>query len=305
MEDSAVARLAEKLARSYNGPEVVALAQLIHVGAHRRNGQRVEAYTYTRSGGRRGLRSHGRKGTASSGAGGQPASKSITTTAPAPPPKKTFPPLSKAEFSDPTTERTRGVSSAAFQDLAAQGEARLATFHDNASPPKGLDKNWERIKEQAWASVQEEWGGVTIDAHTGENVTGSPNKYALTVRPPGVYSVTLPVGSQREAFDAMMEDARKRFAAVLSNEHYHLGVFRDDAIDRIDIDPVLVLDDHDDVETIGAYTQAKGGAYNFSDGLGYWPPYVDKELDNAGPEGPAVQGAGRVVREGQAARGPP
>jgi hypothetical protein len=272
----------------------------VHVKSYKRRTKSgkvvdVEAYTYVRNLiGRRGTKSHGRKGT--------PASAVARYV---PPPKPVYQPLSREEFSDPETPRTRAVSSAEFQELAAKGQARLASFHAHASPPKGLDKRWQAVKDEAWASVQDEWGGVTIDAHTGVNVTGEPNKYALTARPNGVYSVTMPVGSDRDTFDAMMEDARKRFDSVLSNEHYHLGVFRDDAIDRIDIDPVLVLDDHDDVESIGAYTRAEGGAYNFADGLGYWPPYVDKGLDNAGQQGPAVQGARSVVRAGQEGRGPP
>jgi hypothetical protein len=191
--------------------------------------------------------------------------------------EKTYPPLSKSEFSDPTTPRTRAVSAKEFQRIAAEGERRLATFHDHASPPVGLDRNWDSIKKDAYKSVQSEWGGVTVNAHTGKAIEGAPNAYALTVRPPGVHSVTVPKGADRATFDAAMDKSRIRFSQVLSNENYHLGVFRDDAIDRIDIDPVVVVTDHHDVETIGAYTHAKGGAYNFADGLGYWPPHVEEE----------------------------
>jgi hypothetical protein len=51
-------------------------------------------------------------------------------------------------------------------------------------------------------------------------------------------------------------------------------VFHDDENHRIDIDPVLVVTNRADVDTIGAATHAIGGAYNFSDGNGYWPPHV-------------------------------
>jgi hypothetical protein len=219
---------------------------------------------------------------------------------------KVYEPLTRDQLSDPDTPRTRAVSTAEFNRLAAAGEKRLATFSAHASPPVGLDRHWNAVKEEAWTGVQKEWGGVTIDAHTGKNVTGEPNRYALTVRPPGVHSVTVPVGADRATFDTAMEDARRRFDPMLRNENYHLGVFRDDAISRIDIDPVLVLDKHADVESIGAYTHAEGGAYNFADGLGYWPPHVDKGLDHAGgKEGSTVQGLGRVVRTGNDSRGPP
>jgi hypothetical protein len=190
-----------------------------------------------------------------------------------------YPTLSKDQFSDPDTPRTRAVSAEEFQRLASEGRSRLASFRSHASPPAGLDRNWDSIKSDAYKSVQSEWGGVTVNAHTGKAIDGTPNAYALTVRPPGVYSVTVPTGADRATFDAAMDESRTRFSQVLSNEHYHLGVFRDDAIDRIDIDPVLVLDDHHDVETIGAYAHSVGGAYNFSDGLGYWPPHVKESAD--------------------------
>ena len=220
-------------------------------------------------------------------------------------PAQEFPPLTRDQFSDPTTPRTRPVSNAEFQALAIKGESRLATFHDNGSPPTGLDKNWTSIKDQGWAAVQDEWGGITVDSHTGELVSGNPNKYALTVRPAGVSSVRIPVGSDQATFDKAMEESRQRFDSVLGNEHYHLGVFRDDAISSIDIDPVMVLDDHDDVESIGAYAHSEGGAYNFADGLGYWPPYVDEGLDNGGQQRQAVQGPRRVVQQAENRRGPP
>jgi hypothetical protein len=43
---------------------------------------------------------------------------------------------------------------------------------------------------------------------------------------------------------------------------------------RIDIDPVTVLDTLQEVETIGAWTHAIGGAYGFASGDGFWPPHV-------------------------------
>jgi hypothetical protein len=37
---------------------------------------------------------------------------------------------------------------------------------------------------------------------------------------------------------------------------------------------VLVVDTAAEVEQIGAYTRAVGGAYHFRSGDGYWPPHV-------------------------------
>ena len=71
-----------------------------------------------------------------------------------------------------------------------------------------------------------------------------------------------------------MEKAKTDFGEVLEYGQFHLGVFRNDDTGLIEIDPVVVVDNVDDVESIGLYTNAVGGAYNFGDGLGYWPPYL-------------------------------
>lgn len=72
-----------------------------------------------------------------------------------------------------------------------------------------------------------------------------------------------------------MDEAKTRFADILQRQTHFLGVFHDDDNGRIDIDPVLVVPKSSQVETIGAASHAIGGAYNFRDGLGYWPPHVD------------------------------
>ena len=120
---------------------------------------------------------------------------------------------------------------------------------------------------------------MTVDAHTGEPVTGTEERYALTVKGIGVSSVSVPIGASREEFDAAMDEARTRFADELRNENAHLGVFRDEDSNRIDIDPVLVVDNLDNAESVGSYTHNVGGAYAFHDGNGYWPPYVTEERE--------------------------
>jgi hypothetical protein len=89
-----------------------------------------------------------------------------------------------------------------------------------------------------------------------------------------VDSVSVRIGASREEFAAGMAEARQRFDAQLRGQQAHLGVFRDEDVQRVDIDPVLVVNNHRDVETIGAYSHSVGGAYRFEDGLGYWPPHV-------------------------------
>jgi hypothetical protein len=169
---------------------------------------------------------------------------------------------------------SKPVSYEEFQRLARQGQFILDGLQSRSSAIKGLDDNWEAIKASTHAEALKEWGGATIDAHTGRPVAQGANRWALTIKDKGVDTVSIPQGASREEFDAAMETARKRFRSVLEREGSHLGVFHDDDLKRIDIDPVLVVDTLDDVHTIGAATRAIGGAYNFADGNGYWPPHV-------------------------------
>jgi len=144
----------------------------------------------------------------------------------------------------------------------------------NSSPTTGLDSKLAKLKEETYAEVQSEWGGATIDSHTGEPLPQGANKFAITVKDPGNDTVSIPIGATREQFDAAMDQAIEAFRPVLEREGHHLGVFRDDDVGRIDFDPVVVLDNRADVDTIGAASRSIGGAYNFSDGNGYWPPHV-------------------------------
>lgn len=187
-----------------------------------------------------------------------------------------YAPIARTDFSDPNTPRTRGVSADEFQRLAADGQRRLKRLRGTSSPPKGLDENWRQIGDDAYSACQSEWGGVTINSHTGKPYSKNTG-YAMTVKPERIDSVHVRIGASREEFEAGMVEARQRFDRELSYQDHHLGVFRDDAIGTIDFDPVIVVPTLDDVETIGAYTHALGGAYNIADGNGYWPPYVTDE----------------------------
>ncbi len=193
-----------------------------------------------------------------------------------PSPSHVFPPISRSEFSNPNTPRTRAVSQAEFNRLAREGHATLAKMEANSSPTKGLDdpKSWQHVKDEAWKASREPWGGSTIDAHTGKALKGNEDLYALTIRPGSTKSIHLSPTASRAQFDAAMETAKTRWADTLKSEGGHLGVFHDADTNEIDIDPVTVVDNHHDVETIGSYSHSIGGAYHFSDGDGYWPPYV-------------------------------
>lgn len=170
---------------------------------------------------------------------------------------------------------SRPVSSAEFAKLAGQGKARLDAL-SASSPPAGLDAHWDSIKSEAYQAVQESWGGATYDAHTGQEVTGGGERYALTVNTPGEGTVSIPEDADEATFDKAMDTARDRFGDVLSLRQRCLGVFHNDEDGTIEIDPSLVVNSRADVESIGAFTHAVGGAYNFADGNGYWPPHVSE-----------------------------
>lgn len=171
---------------------------------------------------------------------------------------------------------SRPVSAAEFQHLAAEGQERLAGFREHQSPPAGLDRNWDAIRDTAYTESQKSWGGATFDAHTGKTVQPTSG-YALSIKA-DASSVTVPEGAKRADFDRAMNTARSRFGEELSMDKGHLGVFHDDEGHRVDIDPVLVVGSLREVETIGAATHAIGGAYGFADGNGYWPPHVAERV---------------------------
>lgn len=191
-------------------------------------------------------------------------------------------PISMARFVDaPIREITaaeargdsRPVSREEFHRLAAEGRKQLADFEARSSPHTGLDEHWDTIKVNAYHEVGKSWGGATIDARTGVPLPQGANLFAITVKA-GHQTVSVPEGASRAEFSAAMDEAKKRFGPILERESHYLGVFHDDEHRRVDIDPVLVVRSRADVDTIGAASHSIGGAYNFSDGNGYWPPHV-------------------------------
>jgi hypothetical protein len=169
---------------------------------------------------------------------------------------------------------SRPVTAAEFHQVASRGRDLLNSYEDNRSPITGLTSNWQALRDQAWQAVQDSWGGVTIDAHTGELVPDGADKFAVSVKPPGVHTISIPENATEAEFNRAMDLALERFGSLLEGQNFHLGVFRDDEHHRIDFDPVLVVDSQQQAEEIGAYTHNIGGAYRFSDGNGYWPPHI-------------------------------
>jgi hypothetical protein len=175
---------------------------------------------------------------------------------------------------DEARGNSRPVSPEEFNDLASRGKSMLDQMRNNKSPTTGLDQHWDSLKRSTYDEVRKSWGGATIDAHTGVPLLSDADRFALSVKPPGVAPVSVPETASREVFDDAMERARTTFRTLLEDQSSHLGVFHDDDNHRIDIDPVVVVDTPDEVEAIGAYTHAIGGAYHFKTGDGYFPPHI-------------------------------
>lgn len=169
---------------------------------------------------------------------------------------------------------SRPVSLAEFQHLAEEGRQRYQDMLSNVRGTTGLDANWPGIKASTYDEILKPWGGATIDPHTGQALPQGADLYALTARPPGMQPISLPENPSPEEWHAGMDAARQAYGGILDREGHHLGVFHDDDLHRVDIDPTIIVNNPHDVETIGAYTRNVGGAYHFATGNGYWPPHV-------------------------------
>lgn len=184
---------------------------------------------------------------------------------------------------------SRPVSHQEFQSLAAAGKQYLENTTKKQST-KGLDANWDSIKERSYNLAKEPWGGATINSHTGSLIGDTASdvaqktaksqgkgfgtdRYAITNRHPGQDSISMPTDVSREQFHEHMDRARQQFPQI-ANRGGHLGVFHDAETGTINIDPVQVVRTPNEVEKVGAYTHAVGGAYHFKSGNGYFPPHV-------------------------------
>lgn len=172
---------------------------------------------------------------------------------------------------------SRAVSEKEYDKIADDGERMLGARMRNRAPAKGLDDNWDGLKEDTYSEVQKPWGGATINARTGKPLASNADEYALSIKTKGQETVSIPEKASRQQFDQAMDQAKERYSSQLEYEGSHLGVFHDDENARIDIDPVIVVKNLAEVEAIGAATHAIGGAYHFASGDGFWPPHVAAE----------------------------
>jgi hypothetical protein len=179
---------------------------------------------------------------------------------------------------------SRPVGYEEFQHLAGLGNSWVDKAKRDASPTTGLDDHWSSIRSRAYAEVQKSWGGATIDSHSGAFLPDGADLYAISVKPRGMDTVSVPETASETDFNAAMDRAKELFRPALERKGYHLGVFHDDEHSRIDIDPVAILDSVELVEQVGSYTRAIGGAYHFKSGDGFWPPHVAQGADMAAGE---------------------
>jgi hypothetical protein len=185
-----------------------------------------------------------------------------------------MPPIRKAE----ARGNSREVSQEEYDHLAASGATQLNQLRQDTQSTEGMKQNWNDMLNQVYAETRKPWGGATINPATGRDIKLTSGRdvgpFAMSVKDEGQETISVPIdASQREFNDAMLK-ARHAFPQLNGKDHY-LGVFRDDDKGTIDIDPVLVVDTPSQVERIGAYTHASGGAYDYATGNGYFPPHLD------------------------------
>lgn len=119
------------------------------------------------------------------------------------------------------------------------------------------------VAQRAWEALQTPWGGATI------NVSG-----------PIAHLVTLDTGyavsigeSAHLPLDASVTDIESAITKV-SGDTTHVGVFRDEDLQRIDVDPVFIARDAIGAYAVGVARHATGGAYNFATGNALWIPHL-------------------------------
>lgn len=169
---------------------------------------------------------------------------------------------------------SRAVSHDEFQAMAAEGRDRLRTIQSAPWSTDGMRQHWAEVKARTFAEVQKSWGGATIDPRTGQELPQGADKYAMSIKPSGLDTTSVPETASPRVFSDAMDAALAKYGNQLAKGGSYLGVFHDDDLNRIDIDPVTVLGSLREVETVGAYTHAIGGAYHFASGDGFWPPHV-------------------------------
>jgi ribosomal protein S18 acetylase RimI-like enzyme len=186
-------------------------------------------------------------------------------------------PIYRSDLSSDDARRSREVSPEEFQEIASRGHSAYQKMLRNKQTTEGLHQHWGEIKDHAYEATRKPWGGATYNTRTGLPIRDEADIFSMTARPQGHESVSVKPDASREEFHAAMDHAKDKWGDHLAHRNHHLGVFHDADLGRIDIDPVVLLNNHKGVEEIGAYTHATGGAYHFKSGDGFWPPHISDE----------------------------
>ena len=176
---------------------------------------------------------------------------------------------------DEARDDSRRVSVEEYDHLAAEGKEILATNHLAIS---GVNAIADEDTHTAFQECMKSWGGVTMDVHGGGIYNTDQEKYIMSVKTPGSPgTLSISEKATEEEFARAMDQAQDRFYHDLRYDSTYLGVFHDDDEHRIDFDPVTIFDSQHEVEAVGAYTHAIGGAYDTATGNGVFPPHVGNE----------------------------
>jgi len=183
-------------------------------------------------------------------------------------------PIAKAEAGP----GSRPLDAVEYHATVSRGRDLLNSMEADRKPLTGMVSNWDALKTSAWKEAAKPWGNLTIDPRSGEALPADADKYALTVKPPGLKAISLPENVTEPEFQAAMDRALVEFRTVLEQSGHYLAVYHDDTNHRIDIDPVAVVDDQADAEALGAYTRNLGGAYHFGTGQVHHAPHQADDL---------------------------
>lgn len=170
---------------------------------------------------------------------------------------------------------TRSVDPVEFQAIAGRGRDLLNAMEADRQPVTGLVSNWGELKDSAWQEMLKPDGAVTIDPRTGEPLPSDADKYALSIKPPGLGAVSVPENATQEQFGAAMDEALVKFRPVLEQAGHYLAVYHDANSHRVDVDPVAVAGSQADAEALAAYTHNVGGAFHFKSGTVVHPPFTE------------------------------
>jgi hypothetical protein len=182
-----------------------------------------------------------------------------------------FRPLTRADVDVPaeSLDRSPRVSVVELAQLFVEGRylyRELTALQDPWSLSEDQFTYALRRTVKPWDGVTFKRSGGTADVMTdGYGTRCAHGDYAVAIRPRGASQVSIPLGDP-----VALERVTREFTARAP----FIGVFRDEVARRIDVDPVAIVRSRRAADALGVYCGSTGGAYRYSDGLGYWAPVL-------------------------------